>query len=234
MTGLGIVLGLSGSSIHVFRQLTHIPPHLAPIPAHTSQDERQRQLDRQALATVRYMHSQPRLADGSVVVYLTSEQLNALWASTLSRQIDTQENHPILTATHVEITDQRFITTVLLDLSHTSASDLQGGDRLSLLRRFLKIPGLKNYPVAIALLGEPTIKERRLVLKNAEIKLGKLHLSLTTASHYLGISPALLEGLLEQEWHTLPIELETVEIQNHPSFPTPVKSLKLTGQLTAW
>lgn len=135
-------------------------------------------------------------------------------------------NQRIVKATQVEIDDQNLKTTALFDLSQVSADQLQGGNRFSLLRRLMKIPGLRDRTIAITIQGQPKAEDRALVIQNPVVSSGNISLTQSNAIQWLGISDAIFQESINQEWRNLPIELNSVQIVE--------QDLQLKGQLTAW
>ncbi len=226
-----ISIGIGGLSLSVYRQLTQIPEHLQLIPLNLSTGERHDVLQKRALATVEALSLSPSVSDGAVNAQLSSQQLNAFFAYRLAWQLEGQGSRQILKGTHVEITQKTIKTLTLLDLSQISGTDLQGGDRLSLLLRLLKIPGLSDRTVAVTVEGSPIVEDRSLGLQNPVVSLGNVRLAHPNLTRWLGVSEAILQDSLNKEWNNLPITLSSVQIRPDSKG---VPHLQLEGQLTAW
>jgi hypothetical protein len=235
VAGIVSLIGV-GSVSYGYRQLMQLPKDLKPLSAATTANERHRKVKETALITVHKMGEYPRLSDGSVTASLTEEDLNRSFAHRIVWQTEEKPapsgisqpllNQKIVKATQVEIDEQTLKTVALLDLSQVSADQLQGGNRLSLLRRLMKIPGLRDRTIALTIQGQPKAEDRALVIQNPVISIGNISLTQANAIQWLGISEAMLQESINQEWRNLPIELNSVQIVE--------PDLQLRGQLTAW
>jgi hypothetical protein len=235
--GAGIVSLISvGSASYGYRQLIQIPQNLKALPATATPDERHQQSFQSGLTIVKKMGRSPRAQDGSVTASLSKEDLNKFFLYSVVGQSEEKTdpsgnfqpllNKSIVKATQVEIDGTTLTTTALLDLSQVSADQLQGGNRLSLLRRLIKIPGLRDRTIAVTIQGQPKVEDRALVIQNPVVSIGHISLTQASAIKWLGISEAMLQESINQEWKNLPIELNSVKIVG--------QDLQLKGQLTAW
>lgn len=221
---------VGGPSLYLYRQVTQIPSTLTKTPHLSNSNQRRQVLYQGALATVLKMAAQPHQPDGSVVVRLTAEDLNAFFANSMTIALEQSSGRIILLETQVEIDSGTLKTTALLDLSKVSKDALETGDRLSLLHRLFKVPGIRNRSIAIAVEGKPIVRDRILVMDNPIISIGDMHLTTAEAVQWLGISEEIMQERLDQEWAGFPMEVEQVDIIANNS----EELLQLQGPLTAW
>jgi hypothetical protein len=227
-----MVAGLGSLGIYGYRQLTAAPTPIVPIAANQNTYQRHQTLHQAARSTVLKMYANPRRPDGSVLAQLSTQDLNAMFAATLAQRVEGKGTQHIVKGTQVERVGQRLKTTALLDLSQVSAAHLQGGHRLSLLRRLLKVPGLSDRTITISVEGAPIIQDRSLSLQDPVVDIGKLRLTMSQATEWLGISEEILEESFAKELSSLPIVISQVQWVTASSQPDPI--IQLEGQLTAW
>jgi hypothetical protein len=229
------VIGLSALA-YGYQQLVKVPQNLQPVPSMTAPDEYFQQLKNNARNTVLNMGRASRLEDGYVVTSLGEEDLNEYFMFSAVFQNEGELNpavvqralidQRIVKATQVDIDDNSLKTVVLFDLSQVSADSLEGGDRLSLLRRFKKIPGLSDHTIAVTIQGKPQVGDRAITVQNPTVSIGNIALDQASAARWLGFSEGFLEAIIGQEWAGLPIDLAEVNAVG--------QELQLGGQLTAW
>jgi hypothetical protein len=226
------VASLGSLGLYGYRQLTAAPDNIMAIAAYQNTYQRHQSLHQAALSTVKKIYANPRRPDGSVIAQINTQDLNAMFALTLALRVEEKRPYHILKGTHVEQVGQKLKTTALFDLSQISYPDLQGGNRLSLLRRFLKTPGLRDRAIAMSVEGTPTLRDNSIALQDPVIGIGNLKLTPAQARQWLGTSDLFLQEILDQEFNNLPIVLERVQWVT----PTPQQEplIQLEGQLTAW
>ena len=229
------LLSVGGPTIYLHHQLTQIPPTLKKTPEIAKRFQRHHVLHREAFATVRKIASGSDRSDQGRIARLNTSDLNAFFAYSLALSFEQHHDPPVLLGTNVEIFEDTVKTTALIDLSQVSESSLEIGGRLSLLRRVLKIPGVSDRPIAIAVEGRPIVRDRVLAFDNPVITIGNIRLTTVEAVQWLGISEAILRERLDREWGGLPIDLDRVQIQmNGPDNEDSTPYLQLEGGLTAW
>lgn len=225
---LSVVAGVAVVSLHLHKQLIYIPKNIQTIPTDQNTFRRHQNLRQKALSVVEQMHSNSRQDNGSVSISLSTQDLNAFFASTLAQQIERKGAQQILLGTQVERVGGRLRTTALLNLSKVSVAKLQGSNRLALLRRFLKVPGIRNRTVAVIAEGKPVVQNRSLTLQEPIIRIGRLTISEPT--QWLGVSHNILQESFNRELKYLPIDLKAAQIIKSSATP----QIELRGELTAW
>jgi hypothetical protein len=219
LLGLGVpALVMAGLGTWVWTGLTAQPPmDWASTSAGNSSDDRQKRLDQAKFQVWFDVHRQLR-ANHSAPVRLNASQVQTVLAADIAR-INTpyQQSGPVLQAIAVQLSADRLTSATRFNLANISAAQMDGTQRVALLRLFKQVPGLAQRSIVVAIEGRPILTrptEGQAMHKNppdigldrVTIRVGRFRWSIAEASRYLQVPPSYIEDIIDRELTLVPME----------------------------